>query len=143
MKSTDLFVYESIYRTYITSMDISNSSTNEKRLRNQAFGKRLKVLRQTTGFTQDQLAEQVGKSSETISKLERGLIYPGVDMLILLAENLNSSLDDLVGVTHSKGLSGKQITLLSEAHVALKQMDEQLLDVALKQLQALNSLASR
>ena len=124
-------------------MDISNNSTDEKRLRNQAFGKRLKVLRQTTGFTQDQLAEQVGKSSETISKLERGLIYPGVDMLILLAENLNSSLDDLVGVTHSKGLSGKQITLLSEAHVALKQMDEQLLDVALKQLQALNSLASR
>ncbi len=123
-------------------MDISNSSTNEKRLRNQAFGKRLKVLRQTTGFTQDQLAEQVGKSSETISKLERGLIYPGVDMLILLAENLNSSLDDLVGV-QSKGLSGKQITLLSEAHVALKQMDEQLLDVALKQLQALNSLSSR
>ena len=124
-------------------MDISNSSTNEKRLRNQAFGKRLKVLRQTTGFTQDQLAEQVGKSSETISKLERGLIYPGVDMLILLAENLSSSLDDLVGVTHSKGLSGNQITLLSEAHVALKQMDEQLLDVALKQLQALNSLVSR
>jgi transcriptional regulator with XRE-family HTH domain len=123
-------------------MDISNNSTDEKRLRNQAFGKRLKVLRQATGFTQDQLAEQVGKSSETISKLERGLIYPGVDMLILLAENLNSSLDDLVGVTHSEGLSGKQITLLSEAHVALKQMDEQLLDVALKQLQALNSLTS-
>ena len=124
-------------------MDISNDSTDEKRLRNQAFGKRLKVLRQTTGFTQDQLAEQVGKSSETISKLERGLIYPGVDMLILLAETLNSSLDDLVGVTNSKGLSGKQITLLSKAHIALKQMDEQLLDVALKQLQALNSLESR
>ena len=124
-------------------MDISNDSTDEKRLRNQAFGKRLKVLRQTTGFTQDQLAEQVGKSSETISKLERGLIYPGVDMLILLAETLNSSLDDLVGVTNSKGLSGKQITLLSKAHIALKQMDEQLLEVALKQLQALNSLESR
>jgi len=124
-------------------MDISNDSTDEKRLRNQAFGKRLKVLRQTAGFTQDQLAEQVGKSSETISKLERGLIYPGVDMLILLAETLNSSLDDLVGVTNSKGLSGKQITLLSKAHIALKQMDEKLLDVALKQLQALNSLTSR
>ena len=124
-------------------MDITNNSTDEKRLRNQAFGKRLKVLRQTTGLTQDQLAEQVGKSSETISKLERGLIYPGVDMLILLAETLNSSLDDLVGVTNSKGLSGKQITLLSKAHIALKQMDEQLLDVALKQLQALNSLESR
>ena len=124
-------------------MDIPNNNADEKRLRNQAFGKRLKVLRQTTGLTQDQLAEQVGKSSETISKLERGLIYPGVDMLILLAENLSSSLDDLVGVTHSKGLSGNQITLLSEAHVALKQMDEQLLDVALKQLQALNSLVSR
>ncbi|MFT4908209.1 MAG: transcriptional regulator with XRE-family HTH domain [Oleispira sp.] len=124
-------------------MDIPNNNADEKRLRNQAFGKRLKVLRQTTGLTQDQLAEQVGKSSETISKLERGLIYPGVDMLILLAENLSSSLDDLVGVTHSKGLSGNQITLLSEAHVALKQMDEQLLDVALKQLQALNSLVTR
>lgn len=124
-------------------MDASNTSTDEKRLRNQAFGKRLKVLRQASGLTQDQLAEQVCKSSETISKLERGLIYPGVDMLILLAKTLNSSLDELVGTPQSKDLSDKQIILLSEAHIALKQMDEQLLDVALKQLQALNSLASR
>lgn len=124
-------------------METLNDSTGDKRLRNQAFGKRLKALRQASGFTQDQLAEQVGKSSETISKLERGLIYPGVDMLILLAEKLDSSLDELVGVTQSRGLSGKQVTLLSEAHIALKQMDEELLSVALKQLQALNSLSTR
>ncbi|WP_420592104.1 helix-turn-helix domain-containing protein [Bacterioplanoides sp.] len=124
-------------------METLNDSTDDKRLRNQAFGKRLKALRQASGFTQDQLAEQVGKSSETISKLERGLIYPGVDMLILLAEKLDSSLDELVGVTQSRGLSGKQVTLLSEAHIALKQMDEELLSVALKQLQALNSLSTR
>ncbi|WP_420590811.1 helix-turn-helix domain-containing protein [Bacterioplanoides sp.] len=124
-------------------METLNDSTDDKRLRNQAFGKRLKVLRQASGFTQDQLAEQVGKSSETISKLERGLIYPGVDMLILLAEKLDSSLDELVGVTQSRGLSGKQVTLLSEAHIALKQMDEELLSVALKQLQALNTLSTR
>lgn len=124
-------------------METLNDSTDDKRLRNQAFGKRLKALRQASGFTQDQLAEQVGKSSETISKLERGLIYPGVDMLILLAEKLDSSLDELVGVTQSRGLSGKQVTLLSEAHIALKQMDEELLSVALRQLQALNSLSTR
>lgn len=123
-------------------MDNSKIISDDKRTRNQAFGKRLKALRLAYGYTQDQLAERVGKSSETISKLERGLIYPGVDMLILLAENLNSSLDELVGEKQNNLHSGKQVALLSEAYIALKQMDEEMLEVALVQLKALNSLRS-
>lgn len=117
-------------------------SKNDKSLRNQAFGQRLKKLRQLAQLTQEQLAESVGKSSETISKLERGLIYPGVDMLILLAGELKVSLDSLVGMDLDKGLSAKQSSLISEAFVTLNQMSEAKLKVAVAQLKALQELES-
>lgn len=40
------------------------------------FGKRLKFLRERKGLTQEQLAEALGKSHSTVSKLEQGLHAP-------------------------------------------------------------------
>lgn len=90
-------------------------SADEKKDRNLAFGVRLKAHRQELKITQEELAESVGKSSETISKLERGLVYPGVDMLILLAERLDASLDSLVGIHSTISISKKQSALVAQA----------------------------
>jgi transcriptional regulator with XRE-family HTH domain len=111
-----------------------------KKARNQAFGQRLKITRQGQKLTQEQLAESVGKSSETISKLERGLIYPGVDMLILLAERLNTTLDNLVGTNSALNMSRAHSDALTEIGCVLSDMDEKKLQVALLQLKALNNL---
>lgn len=119
---------------------MDDKNTNAKKERNQEFGRRLKVSRQSQKITQEQLAEAVGKSSETISKLERGLVYPGVDMLILLAERLNTSLDHLVGTNTPATVSKKQADVLAEISGVLSAMDEDKLQVALLQLKALNSL---
>lgn len=115
-------------------------SEDAKRARNQAFGQRLKICRQGQKLTQEQLAESVGKSSETISKLERGLMYPGVDMLILLAERLNITLDNLVGTNSALNMSKVHSETLTEIGCLLSEMDEKKLQVALLQLKALNSL---
>jgi transcriptional regulator with XRE-family HTH domain len=105
-----------------------------KKARNQAFSQRIKITRQ------GQLVESVGKSSETISKLERGLIYPGVDILILLAERLNTTLDNLVGTNSAFNMSRAHSDALTEIGCVLSDMDEKKLQVALLQLKALNNL---
>ena len=54
----------------------------------QAVGKRIKIVRQRSGLTQDQLAEQVGLSSKYISGIERGVENPTMEILIRLANVL-------------------------------------------------------
>lgn len=114
---------------------------NDKKDRNIRFGLRLKTYRQEAHITQEQLAEFVNRSSETISKMERGLIYPGVDMLILLAERLNASLDSLVGTLQTTATSSKQTILLAEATCILNDMNEDQLRVAVEQIKSLKSLS--
>jgi transcriptional regulator with XRE-family HTH domain len=54
------------------------------------FGKRVQQLRQARKITQEELAEQVGLSIESISNIERGIHGPSFDNLenIILALNV-------------------------------------------------------
>jgi transcriptional regulator with XRE-family HTH domain len=45
------------------------------------FGKRVQQLRQASKITQEELAEQVGLSIESISNIERGIHGPSFDNL--------------------------------------------------------------
>jgi transcriptional regulator with XRE-family HTH domain len=56
-------------------------------LKNQ-FGKRLRKLRRIKDLTQEELAEQVGVSTNFISQVERGVNAPSFDILQKLAEVL-------------------------------------------------------
>lgn len=61
----------------------------------RAVGKRIKIVRQRSGLTQDQLAEQVGLSPKYISGIERGVENPTMDILIRLAKALEVEPYDL------------------------------------------------
>lgn len=61
----------------------------------RAVGKRIKIVRQRSGLTQDQLAEQVGLSPKYISGIERGVENPTMDILIRLAKMLGVEPYDL------------------------------------------------
>jgi transcriptional regulator with XRE-family HTH domain len=61
----------------------------------RAVGKRIKIVRQRSGLTQDQLAEQVGLSPKYISGIERGVENPTMDILICLAKMLGVEPYDL------------------------------------------------
>lgn len=54
------------------------------------FGKRLQQVRCTTGMTQEELAEKVGLTIESISNMERGIHGPSFDNLekIVIALNI-------------------------------------------------------
>lgn len=57
---------------------------------------RLYELRKKTGLSQDELAEKIGVSRQTISKWERGEALPDTENLIALAKLYNVTLDDIV-----------------------------------------------
>ncbi len=59
------------------------------------FSENLKEIRNKRNITQEQLAEIVSVSRQTISKWESGLGYPETEKLLSIAKELNVSLDYL------------------------------------------------
>ena len=58
-------------------------------------------LRREKGLSQEQLAELIGVSRQTVSKWETGTSTPELEKLILLSECFGISVDDLVRQSHS------------------------------------------
>lgn len=64
------------------------------------YGKRVKELRKNIGLTQEQFGKKIGKSTQAISRIERGNPKPvKSDTLEILAESLNTTTDYLLGLS--------------------------------------------
>jgi transcriptional regulator with XRE-family HTH domain len=59
------------------------------------FGKRVKTLRESRRWSQEQLAEYVGCESSYISKLETGKRSPSLPQIAHIAKALNLPIADL------------------------------------------------
>lgn len=57
----------------------------------------LKALRKRKGYSQEELAAKLNVVRQTISKWEKGLSVPDSEMLIRLAEELDSSVSEILG----------------------------------------------
>ena len=64
----------------------------------EIFGAHLRELRLARGFTQPQLAERCESNVPFISNVERGVMLPGLAMLLRFADALDCSVCDLVAV---------------------------------------------
>lgn len=62
------------------------------------MGKRIMQLRKEKGYTQEQLAEQMGVSAQAVSKWENDVSCPDISILPLLSEKLGVTTDELLGV---------------------------------------------
>ncbi len=62
------------------------------------FGKRLAALRKKAGYTQTELAEEVGATRRMIAYYETESDYPPTNMVGGLAQALNITTDELLGV---------------------------------------------
>lgn len=60
------------------------------------FGKNLQILRKMTNMTQEDLAEKMNVSRQTVSKWELGAILPEVEKLVELCEIFHCSTDRLL-----------------------------------------------
>jgi Predicted transcriptional regulators len=63
------------------------------------FSGNLKILRKDKGLSQEVLAERLHVVRQTVSKWEKGLSIPDAEMLIRLAEELDTTVAELLGET--------------------------------------------
>lgn len=75
------------------------------------FHTNLKTIREEKGLTQDALANQLNVVRQTISKWERGLSMPDVDLLMKLATALDCTIDRLLGCSENVDMSELAIQL--------------------------------
>ena len=60
-------------------------SLNEKELKDMSFGQNLQFLRKMRNkMTQEELAEKMGVSRQTVSKWELDTVYPEMDKVVEL-----------------------------------------------------------
>lgn len=68
----------------------------------QGFGRRLVKLRTAAGYTQQQLADEIGASRRQIAYYEGETKHPPAALLIDLARALNVSTDELLGMPSTR-----------------------------------------
>lgn len=64
-------------------------------------GKRILSLRKEKGWTQKDLAQQLHVTDKAISKWERGINFPDLSLFETLADVLETSVSDLLGIENS------------------------------------------
>lgn len=79
-------------------------NNNEQYLR-RSIGKKIKLARSKTDYTQEKLAEKLSLSTRYISQLERGIAFGSASTIVNLCKALNISsdflFDDLIGTDSS------------------------------------------
>ena len=99
------------------------------------IGLRVRAYRLERKLTQEQLAELIDRSVETISNLERGVSVPNEATLHRLAATFEVSLEDLLAERRASG--SKRPIEYFQATEILKQLDEKKLKLAYKVLKAI------
>ena len=60
------------------------------------IGKKIKIAREKTGFTQEQVAEKAGVHVSYYSRIERGVVNPSVEVLESIAKVLKVKSSDIL-----------------------------------------------
>jgi transcriptional regulator with XRE-family HTH domain len=100
------------------------------------IGMRVRAYRLERHLTQEQLAERLERSVETISNLERGKSLPSEATLRRLARCLDVSLQDLLIDRNTDNTKGRPIEFYQSAEL-LKMMDQRKLKLAYAILKAI------
>lgn len=64
------------------------------------LGAKIKELRTERGLSQKQLAEKIGVAANTVSQYESGQSKTSIDILAILAVELDTTTDFILGLEH-------------------------------------------
>lgn len=89
----------------------------------------IKKLRLARNMSQVELAKRLGVSKQSVSNWENDNIQPSIEMLIKIAECLNSSTDFLLGLNNRQtidvsGLTDKQIAHIQQIIEDIKELSD-------------------
>lgn len=104
-------------------------------------GHRVAALREARGFTQEHLAELIGRSAEAISKIERGKAFPSPETFEGLSHTLNVPVRDFFPASDIIGDSRSRLE--ARANSLLAGLNDDTLEVCLDVLKALSRLPFR
>lgn len=90
-----------------------------------AFGDNIRKLREEKGFTQQQLADRLYVSRQTICRWENGSRQPDLDMAEKVAEIFRVSLDELISEKEQQGCMFDNTDLQTERFTERKRLREQ------------------
>lgn len=85
----------------------------------QGFGLRLAELRKSAGYTQQELADEIGASRRQIAYYEGESEHPPANLLIDLARALNVSTDALLGMATDRKVSKPAVSTRLERRLKL------------------------
>ena len=80
-------------------------------LDNKIIGRRIKYYRNEKKLSQEELANLVGTATKHISNIEIGFKSPGLEILVLIANALDTTANDLLGenLTHNSSEVDKEL----------------------------------
>ena len=85
------------------------------------FNNRLYELRKQKGFSQEELANRLNVSRQTISKWEIGESTPDMEKLVAISDLFNVSLDELVKGQESEPAGASEHIVKSELYSDIKE----------------------
>ncbi|HIU69449.1 MAG TPA: helix-turn-helix transcriptional regulator [Candidatus Scubalenecus merdavium] len=91
--------------------------------------KNLKKLRKLFGVSQQQLADVLGVSQQSINKYENHNVEPDIETLIAMADYFDTSVDYLVGRTPPQNEDEETTAFLRTVHKMSKQQKAAYLDI--------------
>ena len=107
----------------------------EKVLRKK-IGKRIKLARSKTDYTQEQLAEKLSLSARYISQLERGVAFGSATTIVNLCQalNINDFLFNDIIECNSSSLNDFVDNSFLENYLQLNDYNKEIIDTMVKQL---------
>jgi len=101
------------------------------------LGNRIKEWRKQKKLTQEEFAFQIGRSTEAVSMIERGINHPAPDTIEAISKVLGIPIYEFYK-NSDEGNKNKRQQLIDKAVGILYNIDDKSLKVALKTLEALN-----
>lgn len=66
----------------------------------EIYGRRIRAFRKLKGYTQEQLAKELGVSVSVLGEIERGNRRPTNDFMLLVSKQLRVPLEELFPLEH-------------------------------------------
>ena len=110
------------------------------------FGRRVKALRQQRGLSQEQLAEAIGRSVDTVSNIERGFSATRIATADLIARTFGVELQELFDISQDEttdSIEARRRTLLRQLIELFRHQEPAVLEAAIRQSEALLSVGPR
>ena len=100
-------------------------------------GLKIRAERLARGMTQEQLSEHIERTVETVSNLERGKAWPGLETLLQICDVLRVSLAELFENEGNALPSRRRVELLARMKFLLNNLTDNDLEIAVRQVEAL------